>query len=92
MVVQMILYQRNCFLYICRDYWFWNFECFPKVFNCLCFQLQITPDIQIPHGIDGRPTGEAYITFASRIEAERAVAERMRKPFGNRYVEMLIAQ
>lgn len=53
---------------------------------------EIQPDIQIPHGIDGRPTGEAYVTFASRIEAERAVAERMRKPFGNRYVEMLIAQ
>jgi len=54
--------------------------------------FEIPPDIQLQQGSDGRPTGDAFITFASRIEAERAVAERSRKPFGNRFIDMLIAQ
>ena len=31
------------------------------------------PDVQLLKGPDGRPAGEAYITFGSRVEAERAV-------------------
>ena len=49
------------------------------------------PDIQMLKGADGRPTGEAYITFGSRAEAERAILERNRKLLGARYVEMHMA-
>ena len=49
------------------------------------------PDVQLLKGPDGRPAGEAYITFGSRVEAERAVTERNRKMIGNRFVEMHMA-
>lgn len=52
----------------------------------MCEQIQ--PDVQLQRGADGKPTGEAYVTFGSRAEAERAVVERNRKPFGNRFVEL----
>jgi epithelial splicing regulatory protein 1/2 len=51
----------------------------------------MTPDIQIQHGPNGRPSGEAYVTFATRTEAERAVTERNRKLFGNRLVDIHMA-
>jgi epithelial splicing regulatory protein 1/2 len=49
------------------------------------------PDVQLQRGSDGRATGEAYVTFASRSEAERAITERNRKVVGNRFVEMFMA-
>lgn len=51
----------------------------------------MTPDIQVQRGPDGRPSGEAYVTFGSRAEAERAITERNRKIIGNRYVELHMA-
>ena len=51
----------------------------------------MTPDIQVQRGPDGRSTGEAYVTFGSRAEAEKAVVERNRKIIGNRYVEIHMA-
>ena len=53
--------------------------------------FQITPDIQVQRGPDGRPNGEAFVTFGSRQEAERAVTERNRKLLQNRFVDMHIA-
>ena len=49
------------------------------------------PDIQIQRGPDGRPSGEAYITFGSRGEAERAIVERNRKLLQSRLVELHMA-
>ena len=60
----------------------------PKVPNLF---FQMPPDVQLLKGPDGRPAGEAYITFGSRVEAERAVTERNRKMIGNRFVEMNMA-
>ena len=37
---------------------------------------------------DGRFTGEAWVTFASPAEAQRAQAERNRAHMGSRYVEL----
>lgn len=41
-------------------------------------------------GVDalGRPSGEAWLTFASSDEALRAVRERNRHYLGNRYLEL----
>ncbi|ELT87306.1 hypothetical protein CAPTEDRAFT_189098 [Capitella teleta] len=52
---------------------------------------EMQPDVQVQRGSDGRLTGEAYITFGSRSEAERAITERNRKVIGNRFVEMFMA-
>ena len=49
------------------------------------------PDVQVQRGADGRFTGEAYVTFGSRAEAERAITERNRKLIGNRFIEMYMA-
>ena len=38
----------------------------------------------------GRSSGEAYISFTSNAEAQRAVAERNRQNMGSRYVELFI--
>ena len=51
----------------------------------------MAPDVQLQRGPDGRGTGEAYITFGSRAEAERAITERNRKVVGNRFVELHMA-
>ena len=52
---------------------------------------QMTPDVQIQRTADGRSTGDVYITFGSRAEAERAVNERSRKVMLGRYVELHLA-
>lgn len=52
---------------------------------------QMPPDIQLQRGLDGRPNGEAFVTFGSRVEAERAITERNRKVVGNRFVELHMA-
>ncbi|KAF4525519.1 hypothetical protein B566_EDAN014905, partial [Ephemera danica] len=52
---------------------------------------EITPEcIQMPRGGDGRPTGEALITFPSRADAERAIHEKNRQNMGNRYIELFM--
>lgn len=56
----------------------------------LCIH-QVVPDVQVQRGPDGRPNGEAFITFGSRSEAERAITERNRKLVGNRFVELHMA-
>jgi len=48
----------------------------------------VLPDIQFIQGADGRPCGEAYVTFATRTEAERVIGECSRKFIGNRVVDM----
>lgn len=40
-------------------------------------------------GVDGRPSGDFYVTFGSRMEAERAVAERNYKFLGSKAVEVV---
>lgn len=49
------------------------------------------PDVQLQRTADGRLTGDAFVTFGSRAEAERAVTERNRKLVGNRLVEVHMA-
>ena len=51
----------------------------------------MTPDVQIQRTPDGRSTGEVYVTFGSRAEAERAVTERNRKVMLNRFIELHMA-
>lgn len=48
------------------------------------------PDVQFPRGADGQMTGDAFVTFGSRAEAERAVAERNRKVLHNRFIDIQI--
>jgi len=48
----------------------------------------MVPDIQLVQGADGRPSGDAYVTFASRLDAERVLGECGRKFIGNRLVDM----
>ena len=50
----------------------------------------MVPDIQFVYTVDGRATGEAYVTFASRHEAERVVNESTRKLLGNCFIDMQI--
>jgi heterogeneous nuclear ribonucleoprotein F/H/epithelial splicing regulatory protein 1/2 len=50
----------------------------------------------LPGGIvlgqkDGRPSGEAWVTFASPTEAQRALLGMNHKNIGNRYVELFAA-
>ncbi|XP_013391159.1 epithelial splicing regulatory protein 2 isoform X2 [Lingula anatina] len=53
---------------------------------------EVTPEcIQIQRNTDGRPNGDALVTFVSRNEAERAITERNRKIIGNRYIELFMA-
>jgi len=50
-----------------------------------------TDCIQIQRNGDGRPSGEAVVTFPSRAEAERAIQEKNRQNIGNRYIELFMA-
>ena len=47
--------------------------------------------IQMALGPDGRPNGEAWCTFVSAEEAQRAIAMKNRQHIGNRYVEIFPA-
>jgi hypothetical protein len=40
--------------------------------------------------MSGRASGEAWVTFTSAAEAERAVQERNRQHMGSRYVELFV--
>lgn len=54
--------------------------------------LQVSPEcVQIQQNNDGRPNGDALVTFASRCEAERAITERNRHNIGSRYIELFMA-
>lgn len=53
---------------------------------------ELTADcIQIQRNTDGRPNGEAVVTFPSRAEAERAIQEKNRQNIGSRYIELFMA-
>ncbi|XP_041376014.1 epithelial splicing regulatory protein 1-like isoform X2 [Gigantopelta aegis] len=52
---------------------------------------EVTADtVQLQTGGDGKPTGDALITFSSRAEAERAIMERNRRHLGNRFIELFM--
>jgi epithelial splicing regulatory protein 1/2 len=50
-----------------------------------------TDCIQLQRNGDGRPNGEAVVTFPSRADAERAIQEKNRQNIGNRYIELFMA-
>lgn len=50
-----------------------------------------TDCLQMQRNGDGRPNGEAMVTFPSRAEAERALQEKNRQNIGNRYIELFMA-
>ena len=52
---------------------------------------QMPPDVQIQRTPDGRGTGEVYVTFGSRAEAERAINERSRKGMLGHLVHLHLA-
>ncbi|XP_076335363.1 epithelial splicing regulatory protein 1-like isoform X2 [Tachypleus tridentatus] len=53
---------------------------------------ELTSDcIQLQRNTDGRPNGEALVTFSTRAEAERAIQEKNRQNIGNRYIELFMA-
>jgi hypothetical protein len=58
------------------------------IFNFFEAYSHIAESLQL--GVDalGRPSGEAWLTFASSDEALRAVRERNRHYLGNRYLEL----
>ena len=41
-------------------------------------------------GADGRLTGEAYVTFASKNDAERVINQHAGKSVGGKKVEMFV--
>ncbi|XP_076343782.1 RNA-binding protein fusilli-like isoform X2 [Tachypleus tridentatus] len=47
--------------------------------------------IQLQRNGEGRPNGEALVTFSTRAEAERAIQEKNRQNIGNRYIELFMA-
>ena len=52
----------------------------------------MAPDVQMMTNADGRLTGEAYVTFSNRTEAERVINKHAGKSVGGRVVEMFIVQ
>ncbi|XP_014675115.1 PREDICTED: epithelial splicing regulatory protein 1-like isoform X2 [Priapulus caudatus] len=53
---------------------------------------EVQPDsVQLHRNADGRPSGDAYVTFLSRTEAERSIQEKNRQNIGNRYIELFMA-
>jgi epithelial splicing regulatory protein 1/2 len=57
------------------------FQGYPEV-TAECVQIQRTAA--------GQPTGEAFITFSNRLDAERAVLEKNRQVLGSRPVELYV--
>lgn len=54
----------------------------------VCTEYQVIPDIQFVPGTEGRPSCDAYVTFASRDEAERVLGECGRKFVGNCVIDI----
>ncbi|GFR79852.1 epithelial splicing regulatory protein 1/2, partial [Elysia marginata] len=53
---------------------------------------EVGPDtISIQTNLEGKPNGDALISFSSRLEAERAIVEKNRRHLGNRFVELFMA-
>ncbi|XP_055892353.1 epithelial splicing regulatory protein 1-like isoform X1 [Biomphalaria glabrata] len=53
---------------------------------------EVGPDtISIQTNLEGRPNGDALISFTSRLEAERAIVEKNRRHLGNRFIELFMA-
>ncbi|XP_046354450.1 epithelial splicing regulatory protein 1-like isoform X1 [Haliotis cracherodii] len=53
---------------------------------------EVSPDtVQLQHSADGKPNGDALITFSSRAEGERAIIEKNRRHLGNRFIELFMA-
>eukprot|EP00300_Choanocystis_sp_HF-7_P013100 c18157_g1_i5.p1 GENE.c18157_g1_i5~~c18157_g1_i5.p1 ORF type:complete len:534 (-),score=69.77 c18157_g1_i5:126-1727(-) len=46
--------------------------------------------VQLGKNREGRPSGEAWVRFASLRDAQRAVTNRNREHIGNRYIELFI--
>uniref|UniRef100_A0A914W4Q5 RRM domain-containing protein n=1 Tax=Plectus sambesii TaxID=2011161 RepID=A0A914W4Q5_9BILA len=46
--------------------------------------------VQIQRAANGSPTGDALVTFGTRMEAERAVVEKNRVPLGPRPIELFL--
>ena len=47
--------------------------------------------VQLQTNAEGKPNGDAVVTFATRAEAERAIIERNRRHLGNRFIELFMA-
>jgi len=45
----------------------------------------------MPKEPDGRATGEAYVSFASEFDANRAIRDLNKKYLGSRYVDLFPA-
>jgi len=59
--------------------------------NLSLFLLQVDPnDVKMGFNRDGRPSGDALVTFPSSELAKSAVREKNRKHLGRRYVELFI--
>lgn len=48
-------------------------------------------DVELIYNRDGRPAGIAFVTFANRGLADRAISEKDGKHIGRRYVELSMA-
>ncbi|XP_023221972.1 epithelial splicing regulatory protein 2-like isoform X1 [Centruroides sculpturatus] len=63
-----------------------------EVLNFFQGIAELSPEcIQLQRNGDGRPNGEALVTFPSRADAERAIQEKNRHNMGNRYIELFMA-
>ena len=47
-------------------------------------------DVKIGFNRDGRPSGDALVTFSSAELAKEAVREKNRKHLGHRYLELFV--
>ena len=47
-------------------------------------------DVNIGFNRDGRPSGDALVTFSSAELAREAVREKSRKHLGHRYLELFV--
>ncbi|KAK7469863.1 hypothetical protein BaRGS_00036141 [Batillaria attramentaria] len=53
---------------------------------------EVTPEgVQLQTNAEGKPNGDAVVTFLTRSEAERAIVERNRRHLGNRFIELFMA-
>jgi hypothetical protein len=63
----------------------------PSLANPMHPQFQVTAEcVQIQRAANGSPTGDALVTFGTRMEAERAVVEKNRVPLGPRPIELFL--
>lgn len=54
--------------------------------------LQVSTEcVALQTNAEGKPNGDAVVTFGTRTEAERAIVERNRRHLGNRFIELFMA-